>query len=135
MYVGIQVSCSAEDHSAVRDGRFPVSKYSRTSLYIAGHLPHLDTSSNQASNQATFPSYPSYLLIGYEPGSQGIFIDKAFILVDVHSLSLSRSTPNYGRNAASYPNVAIPNVAVQVKRVRKISLVICVDQACHVTKG
>ena len=39
--VGIQVSCSAEDHSAVRDGRSPVSKYSRTSLYIAGHLPHL----------------------------------------------------------------------------------------------
>ena len=39
--VGIQVSCSAEDHSAVRDGRFPVSKYSRTSLYIADHLPHL----------------------------------------------------------------------------------------------
>ena len=35
--VGIQVSCSAEDHSAVRDGQFPVSKYSRTSLYIAGH--------------------------------------------------------------------------------------------------
>ena len=40
-HVGIQVSCSAEDHSAVRDGRSPVSKYSRTSLYIAGHLPHL----------------------------------------------------------------------------------------------
>ena len=59
--VGIQVSCSAEDHSAVRDGRFPVSKYSRTSLYIAGHLPYLDTLRNQASNQATFPSYPSYL--------------------------------------------------------------------------
>ena len=39
--VGIQVSCSAEDHSTVRDGRSPVSKYSRTSLYIAGHLPHL----------------------------------------------------------------------------------------------
>ena len=28
----------AEDHSAVRDGRFPFSKYSRTFLYIAGHL-------------------------------------------------------------------------------------------------
>ena len=66
-FVGIQVSCSAEDHSAVRDGRFPVSKYSRTSLYIAGHLPHLDTSSNQESNQATFPSYPSYLLISFVP--------------------------------------------------------------------
>ena len=49
--VGIQVSFSAEDQSAVRDGRFPVSKYSRTSLYIAGHLPHLDTSSNQAIKQ------------------------------------------------------------------------------------
>ena len=39
--VGIQVSCSAENHSVIRDGRSPVSKYSRTSLYIAGHLPHL----------------------------------------------------------------------------------------------
>ena len=39
--VGIQVSCSAENHSVVQDGWSPVSKYSRTFLYIAGHLPHL----------------------------------------------------------------------------------------------
>ena len=31
--------------------RFPISKYSRTSLYIAGHLPHLGTLSNQAIKQ------------------------------------------------------------------------------------
>ena len=52
-FVEIQVSCSAEGHSAVRDGRYPVSKYSRTSLYIAGHFPHLDT----WRKKATFPSY------------------------------------------------------------------------------
>ena len=32
--VGIQVSCSAGDNSVVRNGRFPVSKYSKASLYI-----------------------------------------------------------------------------------------------------
>ena len=37
-HVGMHVSCPAEDQSALRDGRFPVSKYSRSSLYIAGHL-------------------------------------------------------------------------------------------------
>ena len=58
--VRIQVSCSAEDHSAVRDGRFPVSKYSRTSLYIAGHLPHLDTSSNQAIKQPSQHIYHTF---------------------------------------------------------------------------
>ena len=47
--VGIQVSCSAEDHSAVWDGRFPVSNYSKTSLYIAGHL--LPPRYNQAIKQ------------------------------------------------------------------------------------
>ena len=55
--VGIQVSCSTEGYSAVRDDQYPVLKYSKTSLYIAGHLPYLDTS----SNQATYPLYPSYL--------------------------------------------------------------------------
>ena len=64
--VGIQVSCSAEDHSTVWDGRFSVSKYSKTSLYIAGHLPYLDISRNQASNQVTFPLYPSYLAINQD---------------------------------------------------------------------
>ena len=58
--VGIQVSCSAEDHSAVRDGRFPVSKYSRTSLYIAGHLPHPDTLSNQAIKQSSHHIYHTF---------------------------------------------------------------------------
>ena len=107
--VEIQVSCSAEDNPAVWDDRFPVSKYSRTSLYIAGHLPHLDISSNQkqASNQGTFPSYPSYLLTGYEPGSQGIFIDKAFILIGVHSVSFLRRL----RAERRYVSVAVPNVA------------------------
>ena len=84
------MSCSAEDHFAIRDSRSPVSKYSRTFLYIAAPSPP------PKSNQATFPLYPSYLSIGYEPGSQGIFIDKAFILIGVHSLSLSRSTPTGG---------------------------------------
>ncbi len=51
--VGNQVSCSAEDHSAVRSGRFPVSKYSKTPLYIAGHPPHLDTLSNQVNKQSS----------------------------------------------------------------------------------
>ena len=52
---GIQVSCSAEDHSAVWDGRFPVSNYSRTPLYIAGHL--LPPRYNQAIKQ---PSYYTF---------------------------------------------------------------------------
>lgn len=41
-FVGTQVSCVAEDRWAVRDGRFAVSRYSRNSLYIAGHPPHLE---------------------------------------------------------------------------------------------
>ena len=92
--IRIQVSCSAEDHSTVRDGRFPFSKYSRMFLYIAGHLSYLDTSSNQASNKATFSSYPSDFLVGYEPKLQSIFIDKAFILFGIHFFSLLRSTPS-----------------------------------------
>ena len=58
-HVGIQVSCSAEDHSAVREAELPsLNIEGRLCIYIAGHLPLLDT----LSNQAAFPSYPSYLL-------------------------------------------------------------------------
>lgn len=40
----LSVSCSARDHSACSGWpHLPVSKYSRRSLYITGHLPHLDT--------------------------------------------------------------------------------------------
>ena len=58
--VGIQVSCSAEDHSAVWDGRFPVSNYSRTSLYIAGHLlpPRYNQAINQPSHHTFQQKYP-----------------------------------------------------------------------------
>ena len=46
--VGIQLSCSARDNFAysgwpIGMALFPASKYSRTSLYITGYLPHLDT--------------------------------------------------------------------------------------------
>lgn len=44
--VRIQASCSAWDSSAARDSRLPAPEYSRTSLYVMGHLPHLDASSN-----------------------------------------------------------------------------------------
>lgn len=45
--VGIQVLYSAGDNFAVWDGQFPVSQYSKTSLYIIGYLPYLNISSNQ----------------------------------------------------------------------------------------
>lgn len=69
--IGIQVLYSAEDHSAVWDDRFPVSKYSRTSFYIAGHLPHLQ------AIKRPFPLYLSYHSTVYEPGLQGIFMNQA----------------------------------------------------------
>lgn len=65
--------------------------------------------------------FPSYLSTGYDPGSQGIFIRKAFIFVDVLSLSLSRSASEFRnpelRNRkrcslyVAIPNFAIPKVA------------------------
>ncbi len=65
--VGNQVSCSAEDHSAVRSGRFPVSKYSRTPLYIAGSSPsprYIKQSSNQAIKQPSHPTFQQILRQG-----------------------------------------------------------------------
>ena len=51
--VGFQVSCSAGGNSVVWDGRFPVSKYIWTSLYMIGHSTRLD---NQAIKQSSnFP--------------------------------------------------------------------------------
>ena len=41
MTVGIQVSSSARD-KPIGMAPFSAPKYSRTSLYITGHLPHLD---------------------------------------------------------------------------------------------
>ena len=55
--VGIQASCSARENSVVRDSRFPAPKYSRTSLYITGHLPNLDTSRNQEIKQASHHTF------------------------------------------------------------------------------
>ena len=72
-HVGIQVSCSAEGRSAVRDGRYPVSKYSRTSLYIAGHFPHLDTwRKKQPSHHIHHTFQHSPLLVTFIPTDPAI---------------------------------------------------------------
>lgn len=51
--------------------------------------------------------FPSYLSTGYDPGSQGIFIGKAFIFVDLLSLSLLRSASELRNPKSCSLNVAI----------------------------
>lgn len=66
---------------------FPAPKYSRTSLYITGPLPHLDTLSNQATSPIIFPNTAG-LWDGRHVGWQACGMADMFVEADIWTASI-----------------------------------------------